>query len=89
MEQIKQIILRIVATFAANALGIVGAGAIAGIPIWKAAFIAGIGGVSQVVEKMARAYMDDGKLSIDEINQIFGDAKKDVEDKKAAQDKQA
>ena len=89
MEQIKQIILRIIATFAANALGIVGAGAIAGIPIWKAAFIAGIGGVSQVVEKMARAYMDDGKLSIDEINQIFGDAKKDVEDKKAAQDKQA
>ncbi|MFM9050989.1 MAG: hypothetical protein ACKOKF_01550 [Bacteroidota bacterium] len=89
VEQIKQIILRIVATFAANALGIVGAGAIAGIPIWKAAFIAGIGGVSQVVEKMARAYMDDGKLSIDEINQIFGDAKKDVEDKKAAQDKQA
>lgn len=89
MEQIKQIILRIVATFAANALGIVGAGAIAGIPIWKAAFIAGIGGVSQVVEKMARAYMDDGKLSIDEINQIFGDAKKDVEDKKAAQGKQA
>lgn len=84
MEQVKQIILRVIATFAANALGIVGAGAIAGIPIWKAAFIAGIGGVSQVVEKMARAYMDDGKLSIDEINQIFGDAKKDVEGKKQA-----
>ena len=79
LENLKQILLRILATFAANALTIVGAGAIAGIPLWKACFVAGIGGVATVVEKMARAYMDDGKLSVDEINTIFGQAKKDVE----------
>jgi hypothetical protein len=33
VEKIKQIGLRIIATFSANALGIVGAGALAGIPI--------------------------------------------------------
>lgn len=85
-DNLKQILLRIVAVFASNALGVIGAGAIAGIPIWKACFVAGIGGVATVVEKMARAYMDDGKLSLDEINQIFGDAKKEVEEKKAAID---
>ena len=79
LENLKQILLRILATFAANALTIVGAGAIAGVPLWKACFVAGIGGVATVVEKMARAYMDDGKLSVDEINTIFGQAKKDVE----------
>ena len=51
LENLKQILLRILATFAANALTIVGAGAIAGVPLWKACFVAGIGGVATVVEK--------------------------------------
>ena len=89
LENLKQILLRILATFAANALTIVGAGAIAGIPLWKACFVAGIGGVATVVEKMARAYMDDGKLSVDEINTIFGQAKKDVEAAGSKQSKTA
>jgi len=67
----KQIFLRILAAFAATGLSVVGAGAIAGIPLWKAMLMAGIGGVSFVVEGLARAYMDDGKLSIDEINAVF------------------
>lgn len=89
LDNLKQIFLRILATFAANALTIVGAGAIAGIPLWKACFVAGIGGVATVVEKMARAYMDDGKLSVDEINTIFGQAKKDVEAAGSKQSKTA
>lgn len=89
LDNLKQILLRILATFAANALTIVGAGAIAGIPLWKACFVAGIGGVATVVEKMARAYMDDGKLSVDEINTIFGQAKKDVEAAGSKQSKTA
>ena len=63
--------LRIVAAFAATGLGVVGAGAIAGIPIWKAVLMAGIGGVAFVVEGLARAYMDDGKLTKEEINAVF------------------
>lgn len=76
MEQIKNIILRIVATFAASGLGVVGAGAIAGIPLWKAIFMAGIGGVATVVEGLSRAFLDDGKLSLAEIDAVFSKVEK-------------
>ena len=71
MNEIKSIILRIAATFAASGLGTIGAGTIAGVEIWKAVFMAGIGGVAVVVEGLARAYLDDGKLSAAEINAVF------------------
>jgi hypothetical protein len=48
-----------------------GAGAIAGVPLWKAAMMAGIGGVAVVVEGLSRAFLDDGKLSVSEINAVF------------------
>jgi len=71
MEQIKNIILRIIATFAASGLGVIGAGTIAGVPVWKAVFMAGIAGVAVVVEGLSRSFLDDGKLSVDEINAVF------------------
>lgn len=71
MEQVKNICLRILATFAASGLGVVGAGTIAGVPVWKAVFMAGIAGVATVVEGLSRAFLDDGKLSVDEINTVF------------------
>lgn len=71
MEQIKNIILRIIATFAASGLGVIGAGTIAGVPLWQAIFMAGIGGVATVIEGLSRAFLDDGKLSLDEINAVF------------------
>jgi hypothetical protein len=71
MRVVKNILLRIVAVFAASGLGVVGAGAIAGVPLWKAALMAGIGGVATVIEGLARAYMDDGKIDADEINEVF------------------
>ena len=67
----KTIAFRIIATFAAPGLGVVGAGAVAGIPLWKAVFMAGIAGVAQVIEGLSRAYLDDGKLSVAEINAVF------------------
>jgi len=81
MEQIKNIVLRIVATFAASGLGVIGAGTIAGVPVWKAVFMAGIAGVAVVVEGLARSFLDDGKLSVDEINAVFAKV-----DKKKAQE---
>jgi hypothetical protein len=75
MEQLKHIITRIVAKFAASGLGVIGAGAVAGIPLWKAALMAGIGGVAFVVEGLANAYMDDGKLTSAEINDVFNGPK--------------
>lgn len=67
----KTILFRILAAFAATGLSVVGAGAIAGVPLWKAILMAGIGGVAFVVEGLARAYMDDGKLTTQEINDVF------------------
>lgn len=83
MEQVKNICLRILATFAASGLGVVGAGTIAGVPVWKAVFMAGIAGVATVVEGLSRAFLDDGKLSIDEINTVF--AKVDKKAKNATE----
>lgn len=71
ITNIKAIGMRILAVFAASALGVVGAGAIAGVPLWKACLMAGIGGMSTVIEGLARAYIDDGKLSAGEINSVF------------------
>ena len=68
---LSNILMRIVATFAASGLGVVGAGAIAGVSLWKACFMAGIAGVATVIEGLARAFLDDGKLSVAEINEVF------------------
>jgi hypothetical protein len=67
----KTLIFRILATFAASGLGVIGAGAVANVPIWKAVLMAGIGGVATVIEGLSRAYLDDGKLSVAEINAVF------------------
>ena len=65
------VLFRILATFAASGLGVIGAGAIAGIPVLKAVFMAGIAGVAIVVEGLSRAFLEDGKLSDAEINEVF------------------
>ena len=56
MKQVKNILLRILATFAASGLSVIGAGAIANVPLWKACFMAGIAGVAVVVEGLSRAF---------------------------------
>lgn len=71
MKQLQNILLRIVATFAASGLGVIGAGAIAGVSLWKSIFIAGVAGVAIVVEGLSRSFLDDGKLSLEEINNVF------------------
>lgn len=78
MKQIKNILLRILATFAASGLGVIGAGTIAGVPLWKAVFMAGIAGVATVIEGLSRAFLDDGKLTVDEINSVFNKVDKSV-----------
>jgi hypothetical protein len=82
MKSIGNIILRIVATFAASGLSVIGAGAVAGISITKAVLVAGLTSVAAVVEKLARGFMNDGKLDLEEINAAF--AAVDVNSKTAA-----
>lgn len=89
MEQIKNIILRIVATFAASGLGVIGAGTIAGVPIYQAIFMAGIGGVATVIEGLSRAFLNDGKLSLDEIDAVFAKVEKRKETTEVAAEEAA
>jgi hypothetical protein len=76
---VKQILLRILAVFGASGLSVVGAGAIAGVSLWKAVLMAGVGGVATVIEGLARAYMDDGVLDAEEINNVFNKVDKKAE----------
>jgi hypothetical protein len=71
ISSIKNILLRIIAVFAASGLSVIGAGAVVGISTTKAIILAGTLGVATVVEKLARGFIDDGKLSINEINNAF------------------
>jgi ABC-type phosphate transport system substrate-binding protein len=68
MKSMGNILLRIVATFAASGLSVIGAGAIAGVDTIT---VAGLTAVAAVVEKLARGFMNDGKLDLDEINAAF------------------
>jgi hypothetical protein len=60
-----------VAVFTVGALGTLGAGAIMGVETWVALSMAGLLAVASVAERLAREYLDDGKLSLDEINGAF------------------
>ena len=78
VKNIWNILMRIVAVFAAIGLAVIGAGSIAGISVAKAITVAGLTAVAAVVEKLARAFMDDGKLTADEINAAFSTVDKNA-----------
>jgi hypothetical protein len=68
----KSVILRILAVFAYSAMAVIGGSAIVGgIPVWKAAVLAGISATAHVVEKLARAYADDGVITRTELDAAF------------------
>lgn len=74
----RNVALRVFAVFGYSAMGIIGgASVLGGIPVWKAAILAGIASSAQVIEKLARAYADDGKVDKSELDQIFGNGKKE------------
>ena len=60
-----------VAVFTVGALGTLGAGAVMGVETWVALSMAGLLAVASVAERLAREYLDDGKLTLDEINGAF------------------
>jgi hypothetical protein len=71
IASINNIIMRIIAVFAASGLSVIGAGAVVGIDTMSAVILAGTLGVATVVEKLARGFLDDGKLTVAEINAAF------------------
>lgn len=76
------ILLRILAVFAASGLSVIGAGSIFGIDTLSAVMMAGLLGVSTVVEALSRSFLNDGKLTRDEINRAFSKVDKKREDEK-------
>lgn len=77
LNNIKPVLYRIIATFTVSGLGVVGAGAITNIPLWKAVMMAGFGSVAQVIEGLARAYLNDGTISAEEMESVFHEAEDD------------
>jgi len=60
------------AVFAYSSMAIIGGASILGdIPVWKAAVLAGVSAAAQVIEKLAMAYADDGKVTVTEMNDAF------------------
>jgi hypothetical protein len=76
---IGNILMRIVAVFAASGLSVIGAGAVVGISTAKAVILAGTLGVATVIEKLARGFLNDGKLDADEIQAAFTSVDKRAE----------
>jgi hypothetical protein len=71
IKTIKNIVWRILAVFAASGLTVLGAGAVVGVDIWSAMLLAGILGVASVIERLARSFLEDGRLSIEDVNSAF------------------
>jgi hypothetical protein len=80
MTTFKNVIMRIFAVIAAEALGVIGAGSLVGIEVWQAAVLAGALGAARVLEALARFFLNDGSLTADEINAAFAKV-----DKKASE----
>lgn len=71
MKKVIDVLGRITAVFAVSVLSVIGAGALVNIATWQTAIMAGILGVFNVVEELARGYIYDGKLSNSEIETAF------------------
>ena len=68
---VREILKRTVALVVLKVSGVLAAGSIGGIEIWQSALIAAFVGVMEVAENLARAYVKDGDLTYDEINDAY------------------
>jgi hypothetical protein len=76
---IKDVLFRSIALFMTMALPAIGAGAFAGVEPVNSALIAGALGVSKVLTDLAKAFLDDGKLTQEEVDIVFKKANKKSE----------
>jgi hypothetical protein len=76
---LKDVLFRSIALFMTMALPAIGAGAFAGVEPVNSALIAGALGVSKVLTDLAKAFLDDGKLTQEEVDIVFKKANKKSE----------
>ena len=74
-------IVRIICVFGYQAMAVVGGASIidSSISPATAAMLAGISAVAQVMQKLAAAFVDDGRLDMEEINAAFAGTTKKSE----------
>ena len=77
----KDVTFRSFALFLVTALPAIGAGSFIGVEPINSALIAGALAVSRVVTDLAKAFLDDGNLTQDEVDAIFKKANKKEETK--------
>jgi uncharacterized membrane protein YdjX (TVP38/TMEM64 family) len=73
--KLTTVIARIIAVFGTSALSALAGGAILGVDLIKAAGMAGFMATATVVEKVLRAYYEDGQLTKEELDAALGGKK--------------
>tara|TARA_R100001510_G_C7653180_1_gene211226 strand:+ start:887 stop:1153 length:267 start_codon:yes stop_codon:yes gene_type:complete len=69
---VGSVFARIAATFVYQAMAVIGgASIIGGIPVYKAALLSGLTATATVIQKLAAAYADDGKITMEELDSAF------------------
>lgn len=68
-----QILKQMFALFLVTAFATIGVGAVIGIDVFKTAILAGVMGIANVIEDLARGYLNDGKLSRAEVRRAFAE----------------
>ena len=66
------VLARILAVFGTSALSALAGGAILGVDLAKAAGMAGFMATAQVIERVLRAYYEDGVLTKEELDRAVG-----------------
>jgi len=66
------VLARILAVFGTSALSALAGGAILGVDLAKAAGMAGFMATAQVIERVLRAYYEDGVLTKEELDKAVG-----------------
>jgi len=64
---------RTVAYIVLKVSGTLGGGAVIGVEVWQAALLAAFIGFMEVAEEVSRAYVKDGDVSEEDMNDIFND----------------
>lgn len=70
--KIKTISKRTLAYVVLKVSATLGGGAVMGVEVWQAAALAAFVGVMEVAEDVSRAYLKDGDISENDVNEIFG-----------------
>lgn len=59
------------AVFIISSISAIGVGALIGVDPWKTIVIAGVIGLLRIVESVAKGYLDDGQVTLNEIDSAF------------------